>query len=121
MSCIIRKNAPMTQISYLPRDLVRKILNLYNDFQIQAAIQRTAEFRSKFGIGWASIMSDIRMNVPAYRVSVVNYDGLHMNLYFRLPDCDVSNFEFRALFNSWEYSLERSALGLPRGLFYLHE
>lgn len=111
----------MTQFYNLPRDLIGKILKFYDDFQTQAAIQRIAEFRIEFGTRWGNVLSDVQMNVPAYRVSVVNYDGLRMSLYFRLPDCDVRDFEFRALFNSWDYFIERSALGLPRGLFYFRE
>jgi hypothetical protein len=109
----------MEIFSLLPTDLIGKILKFYDDFQTQAAIQRKREFAAVYGEDWAVIMSDVRANVPAYKVSVVNYDGLNINIYFRLPDCSVEDFNLRALFNSWTYTLNRSALGLPRQLFYL--
>ncbi|NBR60280.1 MAG: hypothetical protein EBT86_01275 [Actinobacteria bacterium] len=105
----------------LPRDLIGKILNFYDDFQTQAAIQRKREFDILYGPVWSNVLSDVRANVPAYRVSVINYEGLNINIFFRLPDCDVKDFRLRALFNSWTYTLNRSALGLPRQLFYLQQ
>lgn len=111
----------MEIFSQLPTDLIGKILKYYDDFQTQAAIQRKREFVAVHGESWKDVMSDVRANVPAYRVSVVNYDGLHLSIYFRLPDCRVEDFNLRALFNSWTYTLNRSALGLPRQLFYLQQ
>jgi len=111
----------MTDFSKLPRDLIEKVLKFYDEFQIQSAIQRTAEFRALYSPIWNNVLSDVRTNTPAYRVSTVNYMGLHVNLFLRLPDCDISNFDMRAMFNSWDYTIRRSALGLPRSLFYLQQ
>lgn len=111
----------MTEFSYLPRDLIEKILKFYDEFQIQAAIQRTIEFRTVYSSLWNDVLSDVRANTPAYRVSTVNYMGLRVNMFLRLPDCDLSTFDMRAMFNSWDYTIRRSALGLPRSLFYLQQ
>lgn len=111
----------MSEFPPLPSDLIGKILKFYDEFQIQAAIQRTHDFRIFFGPIWEDILSDIRANIPAYKVSVINYEGLNLNIYFRLPNCDISDFSLRALFNSWTYTINRSALGLPRAIFYLQQ
>lgn len=107
----------MSNFQHIPMDLIREILKWYDDFQIQAAIQRKEEFYKIYSTTWYNILSDIRANTPAYKASVVNYDGLNISIYFRLPDCDIRNFELRALFNSWTYTLNRSALGMPRTLY----
>ena len=111
----------MTEFPPLPRDLIGKILNFYDEFQRQAAIQRVEEFRQEYLPIWSNVLSDIRANIPAYRVFARNYQGLNISVFFRLPDCDIRNFSLRALFNSWDYTLERSALGMPRSLFYLQQ
>lgn len=111
----------MSNFHKLPKDLIEKILKWYQLFQQSLASQRIQDFRKNYDNEWKNILSDIRSNIPAYKVNVVNFDGLHLSIYFRLPDCDINEFNMRALFNSWEYTLERSALGLPRSLFYLSQ
>ena len=91
-------------------------MQFYWDFQVQATIQRIRDFKERYSSVWTLVLSDIRDNVPAYRVRCRNYQGLHISIFFRQPDCDISGFELRALFNSWEYTVERSALSLPRSL-----
>jgi len=101
----------------LPNDINNLIYYFYWEFQRGECINRISAFQQNYNNIWAEVMSDIRMNTPAYRIKVTNYQGLQISLYLRLPNCDVGDFDIQAIFNSWNYTIQRSALGMPRGLF----
>lgn len=99
---------------YLPLDIIHKINKWHTEFIIIDSIERIRNFKDRFDTCWKEICYDIRTNTPSYEIRVTNYQGLKIILYLRLPDCDIENFDARAIFNSWEYVIFRKALPFPR-------
>lgn len=72
----------------LPYEMVREILKWLPHWYRRDATDRVIAFQTNYKRSWASIMTDIEMNVPRYIFTLQTRSGYPLRVSVYSPDCN---------------------------------
>jgi hypothetical protein len=72
----------------LPYEMVREIHKWLREWYRRDAMDRVIAFRAAYQQPWASIMTDIQMNVPRYIFTLRTRSGYPLRISVYSPDCN---------------------------------
>jgi len=72
----------------LPIELIREIHRWLRLFHQRDATDRVTAFQQAYTAEWATLMTDVRMNVPRYTFVLTTRSGHPLRVSVYSPDCD---------------------------------